>query len=91
MCANVASYGRLPIHTMTCNVNGRGLQSDERFEVGRLKALSGREESLLSAKICCRELLQVSKKQNDVENERRDTEHNERLVIRFAPSECAEE
>jgi hypothetical protein len=44
-----------------------------------------------SLEFLCRELSQVSKKQNDVENERRDTEHNERLVIRFAPSECADE
>jgi hypothetical protein len=73
-------------------LGGWRLQSDERFEVGRLKPLIGREEPLLlSAKFVCRELLQVSKKQNDVENERCDTEHNERLVIRFTPSECAEE
>jgi hypothetical protein len=49
------------------------------------------ETSTQTLKFPCYELLQVSKKQNDVESERRDTEHNERLVIRFAPSECAEE
>ncbi len=70
---------------------GQALYAGHFRELHGLIAFIQAEASTQRLKFLCRELLQASKKQNDVENEPRDTEHNERLVIQFAPSGCAEE
>jgi len=62
-----------------------------RERIRRQRSFIQAETSTQRPEFLCCELLQASKKQNDVENERRDTEYNECLVIRFAPSECAKE